>query len=463
MRRMVVAAGLLFAACSSLEGIPVVGVDSERRDGFDVLVIPNATRGVIPASAVVATFAGRRLPDIAISTWGDFQGFAYRGNLTDGSVAIVLGQSSGGRRFTPGEEYYAGRGAASLAVADFNRDGRLDLAVVATFSQSGLDLRKANVQQKQAGSAGEIRILWGRGDGSFELGPVMPSPLPFPLGLAAGDMNNDGVPDLVFGTQSQTTRHIGLMLGGPQGRFEETPGLPVGGVSFRAVALGRFHDPRVLDIAALGHRQSSVTKPRLSILINDGRGSFQPRHTSLDDSSVGTVATGDLDGDGLDEVVVHTEDAIVVAKISPEGDVSILTKLPGQYALGSMRVADFDGDRKNDLLVPTSTTTYSILFGDGRGGFRSRMNLRAQFRLQASADAGATGGSGDLALAHFLATPAVADVDGDGDLDVVVPATSLEVSRTYLTTAKLPEDRPDVGGFLVIFLNKLRNRVPTSR
>jgi hypothetical protein len=463
MRRVVVAAGLLFAACTSLEGIPVAGVDSERRDGFDVVVIPNATRGVIPASVAVGPFAGRRLPDIAISTWGDFQGQRYRGNLMDGSVAIVLGQTSVGRRFTPGDEYYAGRGAASLAAADFNRDGRLDLAVVATFSQTGLDLRKANVQQKQANSSGEIRILWGRGDGTFEPGPVMPSSVPFPLGLAVGDVNSDGVPDLVFGTQSQTTRHVGLLLGGPDGRFQETLGLPVGGVSFRAVALGRFHNPRVLDIAALGHRQSAVTKPRLSILINNGRGSFQPRHTSLDDSSVGTVATGDLDGDGLDEVVVHTEDAILVGKVGPEGDVSILTRLPGQFALGAIRVADFDGDRKNDLLVPTSTTTYSILFGDGRGGFRSRMNLRAQFRLQASADAGATGGSGDLALAHFLATPAVADVDGDGDPDVVAPATSLEVSRTYLTTAKLPEDRPDVSGFLVIFLNKLRSQMPTSR
>ena len=97
---------------------------------------------------ITADFNGDGKLDLAIADSGD------------NAVAILLGNGDG--TFRSFKEYSAGLGAAGSAAADFNGDGKLDLAV--------FDM-----------GTGAVTILLGNGDGTFQKGPVVRDDLPGPV------------------------------------------------------------------------------------------------------------------------------------------------------------------------------------------------------------------------------------------------------------------------------------------
>ena len=112
-------------------------------------------------------------------------------NQNSGTVSILLGNGDG--TFQPQVAYSAGAGAwpTSIAVGDFNGDGKVDIAV----SNSG-------------GSS--VRVLVGNGDGSFQ------SPISYNSGASAddlivGDFNGDGIPDIAVAEYSPNV--LAILLG----------------------------------------------------------------------------------------------------------------------------------------------------------------------------------------------------------------------------------------------------------
>jgi hypothetical protein len=114
-------------------------------------------------SATLANLRGKGLLDIIVSN-------------ADGSISVLLNKGKGTYGTANVIAGASGTGAGSIAVGDFNNDGKLDLAIT-----------------NYSGTA--INILLGNGDGTFQAPVINPSPLN-PIGIVAGDFNHDGNLDI---------------------------------------------------------------------------------------------------------------------------------------------------------------------------------------------------------------------------------------------------------------------------
>jgi hypothetical protein len=127
--------------------------------------------GLMPASLAVGDFNGDGTLDLAVT------------NAGSNTVSILLGNGDGS--FRAAADYAVGSYPTSLVAADFNGDGISDLAIV---------------HGTGAGIPQAVRILLGKGDGTFQAEQDYPG-----IGvLAVGDFNGDGFPDLAVTNLSGT-------------------------------------------------------------------------------------------------------------------------------------------------------------------------------------------------------------------------------------------------------------------
>jgi len=161
---------LAVANSALFDNLPSISVLLGNGNGiFQTAVNYNA--GTSPRSLAVGDFNGDGKLDLAAANYGSF---GNNGQFTNSAVSVLIGKGDG--TFGAPVKYSAGEGPLALAVADFNGDGRLDLAVANNRSRN-------------------VSLLWGKGDGTFDA-PVNFGAGVNPLALAVGDFNGDGQPDL---------------------------------------------------------------------------------------------------------------------------------------------------------------------------------------------------------------------------------------------------------------------------
>jgi hypothetical protein len=282
------------------------------------------------------------------------------------AVSVLRGLGPGG----------AGNGTFAAAVPYALPSGSFPIALASgDFNGDGvLDLVAADEE------AAGVSLLFGQGsggagNGTFTVGPRL-AVSSSPWEIAVGDFNADGVPDLAVACAGgDLSVLIGHGTDGvPDGTFAAAVTYAIG-TPLHGVATGDFDSNGILDLALGGNTGVSV----LPGLGSGGRGdgSFGAQTTYACEGSPAGVATGDFDADGITDLAVANSGSGSVSVLrgsgaAGQGDGTFLPAV--HYACGTspsvVVVGDWNGDGAADLAVPNagSVGTLSILAGNTGGG-----------------------------------------------------------------------------------------------
>ncbi len=311
-----------------------------------------------------------------------------------GSIHIALGNGDG--TFGPFTQYNVADGVYSLATGDYDRDGHLDLA----------------------GAGAGLVILLGNGDGTFRPPRLYPGDYPTSddyAPLVAGDFNRDGILDFAVACG----RSVSVYLGVGDGTFSPARVYATGSGVFNLVA-GGFNGNQFLDLAAANFDSGVV------VLFGDGQGGFGPPQTydaKLPNPDL--LSAADLNNDGKLDFAVAS--GISASILIGNGDGTFQTPVlyPGTAGkFESIKVGDFNGDGQPDLAFAESSTAgsytrFSILLGNGDGTFQPATPF-------------------EVANSSSFGVFTTGDLDGDGRLDIV--AAALEDPLIYVLLQAGPVD-----------------------
>ncbi|HMF43083.1 MAG TPA: VCBS repeat-containing protein, partial [Polyangia bacterium] len=390
-----------YAASYAPEAMALADLNGDGRadlaiaDEFHVTVFLTGAGGVLPSvkrypaswslAMALVDMNGDGRPDItSLST----DGVSY-------TLSVSMRDARGGDAFAARTDYAAVDGAYALAVGDVNGDGAPDVAV-------------ANDTQAS------VSVFINRGDGRLM------SPVTYPAGagdgaraLAVADLDHDGRPDLVVGNGDT----VSVLRNAGAGTFSAPVEYPTG---------SRPIDLSVADLNGDGWADLAVLNAdtaTISLLVNDRTGSLVPTAEVPAQLIVGSnpsafkIAAGDLDGDGRLDLVVSSG--------TDEGDgfISVLRNLGGgtfsapvefqtrSWVGGSLALGDLNGDGSRDVVTGDYSGTVVVLLNNGDATFTRASDYAAGVAL------------GQVAIVDFDGNgkPDIAVADGAGiGLDLLV-------------------------------------------
>ncbi len=276
-----------------------------------------------------------------------------------------------------------GEGPNSIVTADFNEDGKADLAV---SEPCGTDTQ-CNTYH------GNVAILLGKGDGTFHAAPS-PAVDQYPGALAVGDFNGDGKPDIAVLTYVGAT--VVILLGHGDGTFTAAPLTPTVGGNPNSIAAGDLNGDGKLDLVVSSYNT-------LSVLLGKGDGSFSAIAPPAVGSQPGGVFLVDLNRDGKLDIVLGNGTSPYVSILLGHGNGTFSAPTSPAAPTGPFAVMDVNRDGKLDLAFAEGNapgfaqTTISVLLGAGNGQF--------------------TAGPPSPVVDNGLTGGLLADLNGDGKLD----------------------------------------------
>ncbi len=311
--------------------------------------------GVQPESVAIGDFNGDGKLDLAVASFAQNR------------VSIALGLAGGGF-IPPGPNSFStvvggnpNPNPIFLAVGDFNRDGKPDLAVVESNNDSVTILLNATTLPSPT------TVTFSAPAVNYSVGSL-------PNGIAVGDLNGDGKLDLAV---ANVNGGVSILLGNGDGTFTAASGSPFAAGSIpQEVVIGDFDRDGKPDLA-VANKFAGV-----SILKGNGDGTFQAPTTF---AIAGTdltrhLATGDVNHDGKLDLVVTDESSsgsVVVLLGNGNGTFTAATGSPfGGFSsnnLLTVTIGDLNGDGNPDLAVGNDGA--SILLGDGTGSFGAPSNF----------------------------------------------------------------------------------------
>ena len=300
----------------------------------------------------------------------------------------------------------AGSGPQSVAVGDFNGDGKPDLAVVNSYSNN-------------------VSILLGNGDGTFQIHVDYPTGAQ-PGSVAIGDFNGDGKLDLAV--VNSYSNNVSVLLGNGNGTFQPAVSYGTGsGTGPAFVAVGDFNRDGKLDLAVANRNSTNV-----SVLLGNGDGTFQTAVNYDVGGAPTSIAVGDFNHDGKLDLAVAVPvpgPSTYVSVLLGNGDGTFQTAVNynAPYAPDAVAVGDFNGDGNLDLVVGNRSSNISVFLGNGDGTFRTAVNYSAGYN-PSSVAVGDFNNDGTLDLA-------VANSGSSTTVTVLLQSPTVSLSNTRLTYA----------------------------
>lgn len=312
-------------------------------------------------------------------------------NADDGTVTVLLGDGKGGFKSAPGSPFPAGPQPNDIGIGDMDGDGNLDLVIpnhqspyitvllgdgkgsfrsapgspfdahshphphgvaVADFNGDG----KLDVVTDDWGN-NRIELLLGNGKGGVDLPGTY-----FGVGrrpyqrLRTADFNHDGHPDIITTNLDDDT--VSVLLGDGKGGFHDAPGSPVpAGAKPWALTIGDLNHDGNLDLIVVPYVRD-VKEPKdigITMLLGDGKGGFKKMPGSPlplpDCSGTSGLATGDLKGDSLQDIVVTcANNKMYIFLGKSDGSFETISR-PIEGGWGGVAVGDLNGDGKADIVV----------------------------------------------------------------------------------------------------------------
>jgi hypothetical protein len=319
------------------------------------------------------------------------------------TTSVSLGRGDG--TFQTSQLYaYSSLSATNIVTADFNGDGFPDIAqsIVGDSSKLGINLGSSHgvlgaTSLITPGSCANNYVEW----------------------IATGDVNGDGKADLVAALQDASfagcqNNTVAVLEGLGTGKFKASAYYPTGSTAQEQIIyLVDVNGDGKLDIVT-GNADGSI-----SVLLNKGNGTYDPGVLNTGLTSVfnyGVYLTfADFNGDGKIDIAasgyVNQPAALYVLPGNGNGTFGTPIETAPSFYPYTLVAADFNKDGKADLLVtgeipgcPVDSQGYAFLEGNGNGTFTPAPSVCMDF-------------SGPQ-------VPIVADLNGDGNLDVVIPYTN---------------------------------------
>jgi hypothetical protein len=307
-----------------------------------------------------------------------------------------------------------------IAVGDLNGDHHPDLVAVSWF-------------ESQSSNEGSISVLLGNGDGTFKPEVSYGTGGQQALAVTIADVNGDHKPDLIvadgcMSLSSCGTGGVSVLLGNGDGTFKPAVVYATGGCSASSVAVADINGDGHPDLIVSNYCSPGGTNPGVvGVLLGNGDGTFQPvlSYPTLGSGNDQAVAVGDLNGDGHPDVVVvgqdYGTDGFVTVMLG-NGDGTFqpqITYDSGALEPYEVTISDLNGDGHPDVVVTQlcqliggvcNDAVATVLLGNGDG----------TLGIPVSYDSGVI--TGDV-------TVAVADLNGDGHLDLAVAGNSTSGSN----------------------------------
>src|SRR5215213_2906059 len=348
-------------------------IDKRKRIG-PMNMKTQRTRGLLMLFAAAVLAAGLLALAGSKSAWAELSGFEA----------------------APNSPFAVGDAPTTVTNADFNGDGKMDLAA------------------QNAGS-NTVSVLLGNGDGSF------PAKQDFgvgfvPTSVTSADFNDDTFADLAVANQN--SNNVSVLLGKGDGTFQTKQDFTVG-TNPSSVISAEFNGDGKTDLAVANYSSNTV-----SVLLGNGDGTFQtaqPYSVSVGGTpGPNQIITDDFDGDGDVDLATanvgsNTEIAnfhggVAVLLGNGDGTFQNASRVVRVYLPYSLASADFDDDGDSDLVATSYGLTggcciygeVTVALGNGDGTFGAGQSFRV-----------GSGHTGPSAVAS-------ADLDTEGHEDLVV-------------------------------------------
>lgn len=303
-----------------------------------------STGGAAPGPIVVANLDGNAQPDLVLCNAVSPTVTLLYGSATPGTFGSSVNLSLGANRY-----------AYAVAVADFNGDGKQDIAVAAS------------------GGSDVLVFLQNAGGGFTGVTPSSVAVGATPYSIAAGALSG-GNQDLAVGLNGG---QLAILKGNGDGTFQTPVNYPCGTTpaSIKIADLDGVNGP---DIAVADYGATSS----VIVFLNSGGGSFATGVSyPTGDSYALDLAIGDLNGDTKPDIAVANSGvpgdpgSVSVLLNTGSGAFGTATLYGGLQGPTSVSIADIDGDGRNDLISADGTGVIHLQSPTTPGQFLAPVQL----------------------------------------------------------------------------------------